>query len=51
MRHRLSRRLEAATALTRVDAVVVPRRMQAWPEADELDGRELMRDGRWLKTD
>jgi hypothetical protein len=30
---------------------VVPRRMQAWREADELDGRELMRDGRWLKTD
>ncbi|MFF7488958.1 pyridoxamine 5'-phosphate oxidase family protein [Streptomyces luteogriseus] len=30
---------------------VVPRRVQAWREADELDGRELMRDGRWLKTD
>ncbi|MFJ4535564.1 pyridoxamine 5'-phosphate oxidase family protein [Streptomyces tibetensis] len=30
---------------------VVPRRMQAWREADELDGRELMRDRRWLKTD
>ncbi|MFF6911006.1 pyridoxamine 5'-phosphate oxidase family protein [Streptomyces sp. NPDC012466] len=30
---------------------VVPRRIQAWREADELDGRELMRDGRWLKTD
>ncbi|MFC8143377.1 pyridoxamine 5'-phosphate oxidase family protein [Streptomyces paradoxus] len=30
---------------------VVPRRVQAWREADELDGRELMRDGRWLETD
>ncbi|MER7482672.1 pyridoxamine 5'-phosphate oxidase family protein [Streptomyces sp. NPDC126510] len=30
---------------------VVPQRVQAWREADELDGRELMRDGRWLKTD
>ncbi|MBB6417717.1 pyridoxamine 5'-phosphate oxidase family protein [Streptomyces sp. AK010] len=30
---------------------VVPRRIQARREADELDGRELMRDGRWLKTD
>ncbi|MEU9627289.1 pyridoxamine 5'-phosphate oxidase family protein [Streptomyces luteogriseus] len=30
---------------------VVPRRVQAWREADELDGRELMRDGRWLKSD
>ncbi|MBX9362674.1 pyridoxamine 5'-phosphate oxidase family protein [Streptomyces massasporeus] len=30
---------------------VVPRRVQAWREADELDGRELMRDGRWLKAD
>ncbi|MEW2615271.1 pyridoxamine 5'-phosphate oxidase family protein [Streptomyces sp. NPDC047880] len=30
---------------------IVPRRIQAWQEADELDGRELMRDGRWLKTD
>ncbi|GAA2925433.1 MULTISPECIES: pyridoxamine 5'-phosphate oxidase family protein [Streptomyces] len=30
---------------------VVPRRMQAWREADELDGRELMRDGRWLTAD
>jgi hypothetical protein len=27
---------------------VVPRRMQAWREVDELPGRELMRDGRWL---
>ena len=27
---------------------VVPRRIQAWREADELAGRELMRDGRWL---
>ncbi|MFD5126641.1 pyridoxamine 5'-phosphate oxidase family protein [Streptomyces olindensis] len=30
---------------------VVPRRVQAWWEADELDGRELMRDGRWLTAD
>ncbi|MER7895864.1 pyridoxamine 5'-phosphate oxidase family protein [Streptomyces sp. NPDC096046] len=30
---------------------VVPRRIQAWREADELEGRELMRDGRWLPTD
>ncbi|MFD5230154.1 pyridoxamine 5'-phosphate oxidase family protein [Streptomyces qaidamensis] len=30
---------------------VVPRRVQAWREADELDGRELMRDGGWLKAD
>lgn len=28
--------------------VVRPRRIQAWREADELAGRELMRDGRWL---
>ncbi|MFJ4781780.1 pyridoxamine 5'-phosphate oxidase family protein [Streptomyces sp. NPDC088794] len=27
---------------------VFPRRVQAWREADELDGRELMRDGKWL---
>jgi hypothetical protein len=25
-----------------------PRRIQAWREVDELAGRELMRDGRWL---
>ncbi|MGI5430515.1 pyridoxamine 5'-phosphate oxidase family protein [Streptomyces sp. CA-179760] len=30
---------------------VVPRRVQAWREADELDGRELMGDGRWLVAD
>ncbi|MFI6374183.1 pyridoxamine 5'-phosphate oxidase family protein [Streptomyces sp. NPDC050546] len=30
---------------------VVPRRVQAWREADELHGRELMRDGRWLRSD
>ncbi|MFE1326111.1 pyridoxamine 5'-phosphate oxidase family protein [Streptomyces sp. NPDC058741] len=30
---------------------VVPRRVQAWREPDELDGRELLRDGRWLDTD
>ena len=24
------------------------RRVQAWREANELEGRELMRDGRWL---
>ncbi|MGW1215166.1 pyridoxamine 5'-phosphate oxidase family protein [Streptomyces sp. NPDC002499] len=27
---------------------VFPQRVQAWREADELDGRELMRDGKWL---
>ncbi|MBQ0862313.1 pyridoxamine 5'-phosphate oxidase family protein [Streptomyces sp. RK75] len=27
---------------------IVPRRVQAWREEDELTGRELMRDGRWL---
>jgi hypothetical protein len=27
---------------------VQPRRIQAWREANELEGRELMRDGRWL---
>jgi hypothetical protein len=27
---------------------VTPRRVQAWREADELTGRDLMRDGRWL---
>jgi hypothetical protein len=25
-----------------------PRRVQAWREADELSGRDLMRDGEWL---
>ena len=28
-----------------------PRRIQAWREADELRGRELMRDGIWLTGD
>ena len=27
---------------------IVPRRVQAWREENELTGRELMRDGRWL---
>ncbi|MEV7418476.1 pyridoxamine 5'-phosphate oxidase family protein [Streptomyces sp. NPDC089919] len=27
---------------------ITPRRVQAWREADELPGRELMRDGAWL---
>ena len=27
---------------------VSPHRIQAWREANELPGRELMRDGRWL---
>ncbi|MFF8726718.1 pyridoxamine 5'-phosphate oxidase family protein [Streptomyces sp. NPDC015171] len=27
---------------------VVPRRIQAWREENELSGRELMRDGQWL---
>ncbi|MET7378030.1 pyridoxamine 5'-phosphate oxidase family protein [Streptomyces sp. NPDC005526] len=30
---------------------VHPQRVQAWREADELDGRELMRDGEWLAAD
>lgn len=28
--------------------LVHPRRIQAWREVNELSGRELMRDGRWL---
>jgi hypothetical protein len=27
---------------------VTPRRVQAWREVDEMSGRDLMRDGRWL---
>ena len=27
---------------------ILPRRIQAWREVDELPDRELMRDGRWL---
>jgi hypothetical protein len=27
---------------------ISPRRIQAWREVNELAGRELMRDGRWL---
>ena len=27
---------------------IVPRRIQAWREANELSGRELMRDGEWV---
>jgi hypothetical protein len=27
---------------------LTPRTIQAWREANELEGRELMRDGRWL---
>jgi hypothetical protein len=27
---------------------IQPQRLQAWREANELDGRELMRDGRWI---
>jgi hypothetical protein len=27
---------------------ITPRRIQAWREANELPGRDLMRDGRWL---
>ena len=30
---------------------VEPRRLQAWREADELAGRDLVRDGRWLVGD
>ncbi|MER6072637.1 pyridoxamine 5'-phosphate oxidase family protein [Streptomyces sp. NPDC001817] len=29
---------------------VLPQRVQAWREANELKGRELMRDGQWLST-
>jgi len=28
---------------------ITPRRIQAWREVDELAGRVLMRDGRWLE--
>ncbi len=28
--------------------LIRPSRIQAWREADELPGRDLMRDGRWL---
>ena len=27
---------------------ILPRRIQAWREVNELPGRDLMRDGRWL---
>ena len=27
---------------------VVPSRVQAWREVNELDGRTLLRDGRWI---
>jgi hypothetical protein len=27
---------------------ISPRRVQAWREANELPGRDRMRDGRWL---
>lgn len=27
---------------------IQPQRLQAWREADELEGRDLMRDGQWL---
>ena len=27
---------------------ILPRRIQAWREVNEMPGRELMRDGRWL---
>ncbi|MCZ9351773.1 pyridoxamine 5'-phosphate oxidase family protein [Streptomyces mutabilis] len=30
---------------------VRPQRVQAWREANELEGRDLMREGRWLPTD
>ncbi|MGN5381570.1 pyridoxamine 5'-phosphate oxidase family protein [Streptomyces lasalocidi] len=29
---------------------VLPRRVQAWREENELEGRELMRDGEWLSA-
>jgi hypothetical protein len=28
-----------------------PQRLQAWREANELDGRELMREGQWIVPD
>ncbi|MET8782207.1 MULTISPECIES: pyridoxamine 5'-phosphate oxidase family protein [unclassified Streptomyces] len=30
---------------------ITPRRVQAWREANELSGRDLMRDGEWLALD
>ncbi len=30
---------------------ILPQRVQAWREENELSGRELMRDGRWLLAD
>jgi len=30
---------------------LTPRRIQAWREVNELAGRELMRDGRWVPAD
>ncbi|MET7572795.1 pyridoxamine 5'-phosphate oxidase family protein [Streptomyces sp. NPDC005492] len=30
---------------------VLPQRVQAWREANELKGRDLMRDGEWLVAD
>ncbi len=30
---------------------ITPRRIQAWREANELPGRDLMRDGHWLVQD
>jgi nitroimidazol reductase NimA-like FMN-containing flavoprotein (pyridoxamine 5'-phosphate oxidase superfamily) len=30
---------------------IVPRRIRAWREANELEGRDLMLDGRWLEAD
>ncbi|MGW3206929.1 pyridoxamine 5'-phosphate oxidase family protein [Streptomyces sp. NPDC001135] len=30
---------------------ILPQRVQAWREENELRGRELMRDGRWLLAD
>ncbi|KOV64707.1 pyridoxamine 5'-phosphate oxidase family protein [Streptomyces sp. MMG1121] len=29
---------------------ILPRRVQAWREANELEGRELMRDGEWISA-
>ena len=29
---------------------IIPRRIQAWREVNELPDRELMRDGRWKET-
>jgi pyridoxamine 5'-phosphate oxidase-like protein len=41
------RAVRLGLGLTR-DVSMIPRRIQAWREVNELADRELMRDGRWL---